>query len=52
MNHFRITIELSTTHDSPEEWISEYIADELELDESEHALLLNANESHYIVIRY
>ena len=36
MNHFRITIEISTTHDTPEEWIGEYIADELELDEGEN----------------
>ena len=35
MNHFRITIEISTTHDSPEEWIGEYIADELYLNEGE-----------------
>ena len=35
MNRFRITIEITTTHDTPEEWIGEYIADELELDEGE-----------------
>ena len=38
MNKFRIVIELETYSESPEDWVTESIVDQLESDETIHSL--------------
>ena len=45
MNKFRIVIELETYSESPEDWVTESIVDQLESDETIHSLTVERVDS-------
>ena len=45
MNKFRIVIELETYSESPEDWVTESIVDQLETDETIHSLTVERVDS-------
>ncbi len=45
MNKFRIVIELETYSESPEDWVTESIVDQLETDESLNSLTVERVDS-------
>ena len=45
MNKYRIVIELETYSESPEDWVTESIVDQLESDETIHSLTVERVDS-------